>query len=44
MKDGLVVTNISCAARFGFHKILYDKSEHVVMKLLSFERVVDLTL
>lgn len=44
VKDGLVVTNISCAAIFAFHKILYDKSEHVVMKLLSFERVVDLTV
>lgn len=44
MKDGLVVTNISCAATFAFHKILYDKSERVVMKLLRFERVVDLTV
>lgn len=44
MKDGLVDTNISCAAIFAFCNILYDKPEHVVMKLLSFERVVDLTV
>lgn len=44
VKDGLVVTNISCAAIIRFHKLLYEKSEHVVMKLLSFERVADLTV
>lgn len=44
MKEGLVDTNISCAAIFAFCKTLYDKSEHVVMKLLSFERVADLTV